>query len=120
MKEELKAGFGCACMRFSSEYFEYVGDNGVQGHLDGFNGKTHSFQGSNGLVIDDLMTRVLVLEAGIRTAIVSLDIAQAPEDQVAYTKKIVGETCNIAEENVWVHVTHQFGFMHRMGQADKE
>ncbi|MCD7933951.1 MAG: hypothetical protein LUF77_01355, partial [Oscillospiraceae bacterium] len=63
--------------------------------------------------------RVLVLEDEIRVAIVAVEVAQTPDDQVAYTKKIVSEICGVDEDNVWVHCTHQFGFMHRPSDIEK-
>ena len=115
----LKAGFGCAPVIFEQSYFEITGEDGNITYLDGFNGRVHIFEGAEGQIKDDLMTRVMLIEDGERAAIVALEIAQAPADQIAYTKDIVSEICDCKPENIWVHVTHQFGFMHRMGNAEK-
>lgn len=110
----LKAGAGIAEMILPEEYFApNVAEDGTITYEDGFSGAVHEFEGANGVIVDNLCTRVLLIQDGVRVAIVALEVAQAPDDQVAYTKKIVSEVCGVAEENVWVHTTHQFGFMHR-------
>ncbi|MGM9606912.1 MAG: stalk domain-containing protein [Oscillospiraceae bacterium] len=115
----LKAGAGIGKMVFPQEYFENVKEDGSISYEDGFNGTVHTFQGAKGEIVDDLCTRVLLLEDTVRVAIVALEIAQAPDDQVAYTKQIVSEICGVDPANVWVHTTHQFGFMHRPSDAAK-
>jgi len=115
----LRAGFGAAPMIFGQSYFDTFQTDGSIGHLDGFNGKVHSFDCGGVILKDNLYTRVMLIEDGEPAAVVSLEIAQAPADQVAYTKDIVSSICGIKKENIWVHVTHQFGFMHRMGDPEK-
>ncbi len=115
----LKAGAGMAEMVFPQEYFEIVADDGTVSYEDGFNGQVYTFDSAYGEIVDNLCTRVLVLEDEIRVAIVAVEVAQTPDDQVAYTKKIVSEICGVDEDNVWVHCTHQFGFMHRPSDTEK-
>ncbi|MCD8129229.1 MAG: hypothetical protein LUD54_06590 [Oscillospiraceae bacterium] len=115
----LKAGAGMAEMVFPQEYFEIVADDGTVSYEDGFNGQVYTFDSAYGEIEDNLCTRVLVLEDEIRVAIVAVEVAQTPDDQVAYTKKIVSEICGVDEDNVWVHCTHQFGFMHRPSDTEK-
>ncbi|MGI6072579.1 MAG: hypothetical protein ACOX75_06190 [Lachnospiraceae bacterium] len=103
-----------ACMVFPQDFFELKDEKGnIIGYEDGFNGIVHTFTGNKGEITDNLCTRILLLEDGERAAIVALEVAQSPPDQVAYTKSIVSEICKVKPENVWVHTTHQFGFMHR-------
>lgn len=115
----LKAGCGLAEMIFPPEFFQKTDDEGRISFVDGFCGKVHSFQGKKGTITDNLCTRVLLIENGLRVAVVALEIAQAPADQVEYTQNIVGDICGVRPENVWVHTTHQFGFMHRPDDAEK-
>lgn len=115
----LSAGAGRGRILLPRDYFLNAGPDGTTVYEDGFSGAVHTFQGARGTITDDPCIRVLLLEDGVRAAIVSMEIAQAPEDQIAYTKAIVGRLCGVAEENIWVHSTHQFGFMHRPGDARK-
>lgn len=115
----LKAGAGMAAMVFPQAYFENVAEDGTVTYEDGFCGAVHTFEGAKGEITDDLYTRVLLLEDELRVAIVALEVAQAPDDQVQYTKEIVGEICGVDPDNVWVHTTHQFGFMHRPSDTEK-
>lgn len=117
--ETLRAGAGIAAMVFPQDYFIKTAEDGTVSYEDGFSGAVHSFQGENGVIVDDLCTRVLLVEDGVRVAFVALEVAQAPADQVAYTKQIVGEICGVDPANVWVHTTHQFGFMHRPSDTAK-
>lgn len=117
--ETLRAGAGIAAMVFPQDYFIKTAEDGTISYEDGFSGAVHSFQGENGVIVDDLCTRVLLVEDGVRVAFVALEVAQAPADQVAYTKQIVGEICGVDPANVWVHTTHQFGFMHRPSDTTK-
>ncbi len=86
---------------------------------DGFYGPVHCIQGEKGLIKDDPMARILLLEGGRRIAIVALEIAQTPADLVLAVKTLVGEICGVAADDIWVHTTHQFGFMHRPKDAVK-
>ena len=115
----LRAGCGLAEMVFPQEFFQKTDDKGNVSFVDGFCGRVHSFEGKTGTITDNLCTRVLLMENGLRVAIVALEIAQAPADQVEYTQNIVGEICGVKPENVWVHTTHQFGFMHRPDDMEK-
>lgn len=112
-KITLKAGFGKAPMIFSKDFFVKKLEDGSEKYQDGFCGSVYTFKGWKSQITDNLMTRVMVLECGKRIAIAALEIAQAPSDQVEYTQDIIGRICGISPENVWVHTTHQFGFMHR-------
>lgn len=115
----LKVGAGIGEIKLPMDYFVTVNPDSTITYEDGFNGSVHTFQGAKGIITDNPCIRVLLLDNGIRTAIVSMEIAQAPEDQIAYTKSIVSKQCAVEENNIWVHSTHQFGFMHRPGNAKK-
>lgn len=115
----LKAGAGIAEMILPQEYFINTADDGTITYEDGFSGEVHTFWGAEGAITDNLCTRVLLIQDEVRIAIVALEVAQAPDDQVAYTKQIVSEICDVDENNVWVHTTHQFGFMHRPSDPEK-
>ena len=115
----LKAGAGMAEMILPQEYFINTAPDGTVTYEDGFYGAVHTFQGAKGVITDNLCTRVLLIQDKVRVAIVALEVAQAPDDQVAYTKQIVSEICDVDENNVWVHTTHQFGFMHRPADPEK-
>ena len=115
----LKAGAGTGEIILPQEYFDIINEDGSITYEDGFNGKVHTFAGAKGEIKDSPMIRVLLLQDTVKAAIVSMEIAQAPDDQVAYTKEIVSEICGVDPANVWVHSTHQFGFMHRPGDAAK-
>lgn len=115
----LKVGAGIGKIVLPMDYFIAINPDGTITYEDGFNGSVHKFQGAKGTIEDDPCIRVLLLESEIRTAIVAMEIAQAPEDQIAYTKTIVSQECGVKEEYIWVHSTHQFGFMHRPRDAKK-
>ena len=115
----LKVGAGVGAILLPTDYFITVNPDGTTTYEDGFNGSVHTFQGNKGVITDNPCIRVLLLDDQIRTAIVSMEIAQAPEDQIAYTKAIVRDLCAVEEDHIWVHSTHQFGFMHRPGSAKK-
>lgn len=112
---KLKAGFGMAEMVFPEDFF--VRDDGS--FEDGFCGKVHTFRGHESDISDDLCTRVMLLECGKRIAIAVVEVAQSPVDQVGYTKEIISRICSVKPEDVWVHTTHQFGFMHRPNDVAK-
>lgn len=118
-KAVLKVGAGIGEILLPEDYFVSVNPDGTVTYEDGFNGSVHTFQGSKGVITDHPCIRVLLLDGQIRTAIVSMEIAQAPDDQIAYTKAIVSELCSVENDHIWVHSTHQFGFMHRPGDAKK-
>lgn len=109
----LKVGAGIGRILLPMDYFIITNPDGSITYEDGFNGLVHTFPGAKGEITDDPCIRVLLLENGVRAAIVAMEIAQAPEDQIAYTKAIVSRLCAVDEKNIWVHSTHQFGFMHR-------
>lgn len=115
----LKVGAGIGRILLPLDYFIHFQEDGLVTYEDGFNGTVHTFQGLNGLITDDPCIRILLFESNIRSAIVSMEIAQAPTDQIAYTKEIVKKICAVEEQNIWVHSTHQFGFMHRPRDAKK-
>lgn len=120
MKETtLRFGAGRGAIRLPQPYFESFDEKGNLIREDGFTGAVHVFPGEKGPIQDDPTIRVLLLESGEMAALVSMEIAQAPEDQIRYTREIVGEICGVKKENIWVHSTHQFGFMHRPHDAKK-
>jgi hypothetical protein len=115
----LKTGAGIGEIVLPQEYFENINADGTITYEDGFSGAVHYFDGAKSAIKDSPMIRVLLLEDKIKVALVALEIAQAPDDQIAYTKEIVGEICGVEPANIWVHTTHQFGFMHRPSDAAK-
>lgn len=125
MSNEMKApgtllfGAGRGEILLPQEYFENYDAEGNLRYEDGFTGAVHVFNGAKGPIKDSPMIRVMLLESGRRVAIVSMEIAQAPEDQIQYTRKIVNSVCGVPMANIWVHSTHQFGFMHRPHDAKK-
>ena len=66
-------------------------------------------------VHDAPAVRVLVLDSGIRVAIVSAEMVNLGEDQVDDARKAVEELTGTPYENVWVHVTHAITTPHAPG-----
>lgn len=112
-------GAGVGEIVLPQEYFDSYDADGNLVREDGFSGAVHYFAGEKGAIKDSPMIRVMLMEDGERVAIVSMEIAQAPEDQIAYTRDIVSALCGVKRQNIWVHSTHQFGFMHRPHDAKK-
>lgn len=83
--DKLKVGAGIGTIHFPAEMFP----------IEGFCG-TH----------DDPHARILLLESGKRTAIVSLELVMLPDTQIQQVQKLVGEYCGVQPEDVFVHLTH--------------
>jgi hypothetical protein len=67
-------------------------------------------------VYDNPHARVLVLETNEKIAILTLELVNPNANTViAPSKKIVAETLEIPEDNVWVHVTHTITTPHPNG-----
>ena len=63
-------------------------------------------------VHDALHARVLLLEAGPRLAILSLELTSTPTEQVTALQQVVGEATGTLPQNVLVCVTHTFSAPH--------
>ena len=96
MKESnlLRAGAGRANIHFPQEMFP----------TDGFC-KVH----------DDPYIRVLILESGIRFAIVEAELVVVAKPFVIEIKKTVSELTGVPGENIWVHSTHVITTPHAPG-----
>lgn len=82
---KLKAGAGIGTIHFPAEMFPTEGFCGIH---------------------DDPHARILLLEGGKRTAIVSLELVMLPDAQIKQIQKLVGEYCDVRPEDVFVHLTH--------------
>lgn len=104
-KNQLFAGAGAAAIRFPQEIFPL-----------------ESFQG----VHDEPHARVLLLECGLRTAIVCMELVMLPDEEIALLRRMIGELTGTPEEHIWVHVTHAITTPHAphapkgMGGVDLE
>ncbi len=63
-------------------------------------------EGFGGVIHDNPRARVLVMESGIKVAIVALELVNTPEQGIELTKTIVHEKTGTPLENIWVHSTH--------------
>lgn len=66
-------------------------------------------------VHDDPMVRILCLDQGTRFVIAAFELVILPEDLLADCKAIIGETLQVAEENIWLHVNHTISTPHSPG-----
>jgi|GEM_PF-135419 len=66
-------------------------------------------------VHDAPCARVLLFECGVRAAIVSLELVNAPEDSVESVRKNVEAITGTPFANIWVHVTHAITTPHAPG-----
>lgn len=82
---KLKAGAGIGTIHFPAEMFPVEGFCGIH---------------------DDPHVRILLLESGRRTAVVSLELVMLPDAQIEQIQKLVGEYCDVQSEDVFVHLTH--------------
>lgn len=87
----LKAGAGKSEILFPEEMFP----------LEGFI-KVH----------DNPCARILVLENGIRAALVSLELVMVEEDMLEELKDIIREQTDTQKEHIWIHVTHVISTPH--------
>ncbi len=60
----------------------------------------------------DMHIRVLLLESGIRTAIVSVEITQMPDEIRLQMQERVCVLCDVEPEHVWITTTHSFAGPH--------
>ncbi|MGN0967765.1 MAG: DUF6273 domain-containing protein, partial [Oscillospiraceae bacterium] len=95
----LKAGAGAAEIVFDQAMFPD----------EGFSGEVHL----------NPYARVLVMEQGIRTAVVSLELVNIPSDVIGTIKEIVSEKTGTPVENIWVHATHAITTPHGPSDAAK-
>lgn len=63
-------------------------------------------EGFNGHVHINPFVRVLLLEQGTKTAIVSYEMVNVPADVIAQVKTIVSEKTDTSVHHIWVHATH--------------
>lgn len=61
---------------------------------------------------DDICVRAILLEEGIRIAILSLELTSIPTEEATALRILVGTKANIPPENVWICVTHTFSAPH--------
>lgn len=94
MENKLKAGAGKAEIRFPEEMFPVEGFSGIH---------------------DDPHIRVLLLEAGIKAAIVTIEIVMSPPEINRWIVEYLEKKFQIAEENIWIHVTHAITTPHAPG-----
>lgn len=87
----LKAGAGKSEILFPEEMFP----------LDGFN-RVH----------DNPCARILVLENGLRVALVSLELVMVEDDLLDELKDIIRERTDTRKEYIWIHVTHTISTPH--------
>ena len=95
---ELKAGVGSASIRFPQTMFPHEGFKGIH---------------------DDPQVKVLLAEAGERVAIVSAELVNIFDDGIAVMKNIIAEACDVAPENIWIHVTHAITTPHAPKTRDE-
>ncbi|MCD8126455.1 MAG: hypothetical protein LUD82_02960 [Clostridiales bacterium] len=82
---KLKAGAGGAEILFPSDMFP----------TDGFCG-----------IHDAPHVRLLVLDCGVKAAIVAVELVNVPFDSIDQIRKLVEDGTGTPYENVWVHATH--------------
>ena len=91
--QQLKAGAGRAAIEFPPSIFP----------IEGYE-----------RLLDQPQVRILLLEANIQLAIVSVDITSIPTEIIADFKKIASQTAKIPEENILICATHTFSMPHFM------
>jgi len=82
---KLYAGAGCGTIHFPDALFPMEGFRGIH---------------------DAPKARVLALECGEKTALVSLELVMLPPELVELVKTIVSDHTGTKKENIWVHTTH--------------
>ncbi len=63
-------------------------------------------EGFGGVIHDNPRARVLVMDRGIKVAIVALELVNTPDQGIELTKNIVHQKTGTPLENIWVHSTH--------------
>lgn len=58
---------------------------------------------------------VIILEAGVRAALVSMELVNVPDDAIEMAKEIINEKAGVPLENIWVHATHTITSPHAPG-----
>ncbi len=91
---QLKAGAGSSIIRFPDGFFPTDLLNGVH---------------------DDPSARILVLDAGERVAVVSIEMVNVPDDNIDMLRTEVEEITGTPYDHVWVHVTHPITTPHAPG-----
>jgi hypothetical protein len=94
MENKLKAGAGKAEILFPEAMFPVEGFSGIH---------------------DNPHIRVLLLEAGEKAAIVSMEIVMSPPEINQWMTEYLQEKCGVPKENVWIHVTHAITTPHAPG-----
>lgn len=94
MKNKLRAGAGKAEILFPEAMFP----------VEGFT-RIH----------DNPHVRVLLLEAGIKSAIVTIEIVMSPPEINRWITEYLRKKFQVPEENVWIHVTHAITTPHAPG-----
>lgn len=100
--KNMKAGTGKAVINIMDNMFP----------IDNFNG-----------IHDELHARILYLGGSISVAIVSLELTSIREYEIIKLKQIINNILNVAEENIWICVTHTFSAPHTRSEnalKDKE
>lgn len=90
MRHRLCAGAGCAIIDVASVL-----------PVEGFTA-----------IATDMHVRVLIMESNIRTAIVSVEITQMPDEIRLQMQERVCNICGVKPEHVWVTTTHSFAGPH--------
>lgn len=94
MGNKLKAGAGKAEIIFPLEMFPVEGFSGIH---------------------DNPHVRILLLEAEIKIAIISMEIVMSPPEINCWIVEYLQSKFQIAEENIWIHVTHAITTPHAPG-----
>ena len=95
----LRAGAGTAEIVFDPAMFP----------TEGFGGEIH----------DVPHARVLIVENGIRVAIVSLELVQASEEMLEACKQAVCQRTGTEKNRVWIHATHAITTPHAPSDTQK-
>ncbi len=108
----LMAGAGSAAIEFPAEMFteHYKDDagNDQTSPLEGFSGEIESYP----------YARVLLIEGGQKTAIVTLELVNFPDGVLDQIKTLVSEKAELPEGNIWVHVNHTITTPHSSHKDD--
>ena len=95
----LKAGAGAQEIVFPDAMFP----------VEGFSGEVHL----------NPYVRVLVLEQGVKAAIVSYETVNVPSDVISMVKEIVSAKTGVPADSVWVHATHAITTPHAPDDSAK-
>lgn len=81
----LKAGAGCAAIKFPQEMFPFEGFKGVH---------------------DDPHVRVLYVEQGSRFVLAAYEIVMLHDPMIQQCREMIAQILGLDIENVWIHMTH--------------